>query len=768
MAAKLIIVKNTTGSGIDVAGEYIAASDQTIIDISRLNTWRTDPDVETLINAGDLVVNDGTNDLSAPLGLAFIHSDSSPHTLYVSPTGNDTYGDGGSSNPYRTIKHTLSEISSSGSTNRFMVIVAPGVYVEDNPLSVPTYVELFSLGSTSASLIQAANPGSNLIEVAGITSIKGFTLFSSDGNSLIYQNDASGFCSIADVTFSTCDHGISCLAGIISAYNLKVAANATIEHVIHLEAGAILTVDGFALVSDTITADAAFHSDGGDLSVSSFLVNSTSVTDGLLSENSGIVRLGNGLFIGVDNAIHANTSSNISMNAVSIIDTGTNDFLVDDSTVTFAITACEFNREKLSIPSELTTINAFYLNNEPDVSGLRVLGNVVGGRPEVGTEFAMGRGDAFTRGMIVLTTDDTATSTTDGGNITDVTDEATSYTASTFSFQGVEANHTILFGCDIDEDSDKLKFYSIHMKQTIAAVEITKKSFVFELWNGTAWEEFGVMATYQPLSYVYSKEIFIRSNQTEVINFGFDDTHTWAKKTIDGHNVYWVRVRIIDDLTTAPVFEQSKLGTSNCMVNQIGVVRLNGLARYRKTILATGNVFGESGGITYSNPLIGNTGAWDHSMKNNKFNEIGDALYLQFALPRGVDTSFPLDIVVYYQDTNGTASSDGTLRISALPMEVVGVLTADETGGSIPVARTLGDVSTTTADDAQIIDSTISLGNADIILTSSGNKVDISDAYAGDMVAVKIEYLDDGDADKDLIIWGVEISAVNWVLGDRV
>jgi len=72
-----LIIKNTTVSDIEVdsVGVAIPASGQLTIDRSNLNLWAaqdTITEITTAINAGDIVINDGTSDLAAPEGLKFL------------------------------------------------------------------------------------------------------------------------------------------------------------------------------------------------------------------------------------------------------------------------------------------------------------------------------------------------------------------------------------------------------------------------------------------------------------------------------------------------------------------------------------------------------------------------------------------------------------------------------------------------------------------------------------------------------------------------
>lgn len=71
------IVKNTTGSDIEVAaaGITLVASSSYTIDVSDYTLWASDAvidEITTAINAGDIVINDTVDDLSAARGLDYL------------------------------------------------------------------------------------------------------------------------------------------------------------------------------------------------------------------------------------------------------------------------------------------------------------------------------------------------------------------------------------------------------------------------------------------------------------------------------------------------------------------------------------------------------------------------------------------------------------------------------------------------------------------------------------------------------------------------
>jgi hypothetical protein len=424
------------------------------------------------------------------------------------------------------------------------------------------------------------------------------------------------------------------------------------------------------------------------------------------------------------------------------------------------------------ISSDSTHDFSFYNKKEGDF-GLAVWGELQVGHPQHGTESVFGEGDSYTNGMLVLTSDGTATSTTEGGNITDVSADAASPSGSTFTFQGTTANHCLYFGSTLGDTSDKVKHWGLKLTQTTAAVEITKRSFVIEYWDGAAWTETKVMATDSSDYARYANEVFIRANNSEHLRFGLDLNTTWIKKTIGGQNLYWTRIRVTNNLISAPVFEQAKISPSRFEANQDGTNSYHGNARFVQSRVVSGGPFGQSGSVASNDFPIG-TGAfpasWDHELPSSTLNMSSAAIYYQAGLLPGIDTSRPVFIDLTYLLEGGAGTNDADLICSFLPVEVQGVLEADPSGGLTPVARTLANTEVMTANAAQT-DSTSGLNvntSADVKLRSiQFGPFDVSSYYEGDMVFLRLELDDDGADNVNLSVMDIGIKGSKWTHGTR-
>jgi hypothetical protein len=380
------------------------------------------------------------------------------------------------------------------------------------------------------------------------------------------------------------------------------------------------------------------------------------------------------------------------------------------------------------------------------------------GFPERGSALYGGQGSPYGRGLYALTTDNTASPTSDGGNFVDITAEAQSLTSSTFTFQGTGAGHSILWCSQrLDVASVQLKHWGLRLIQTTAG---SGGTYVFEVSAaGTNWTTMGVMAYSEDEEYRYSNDVFIRPDSVEIIHWGLDDNSAWTNRTINGQAGYWARVRIATTVTTAPVFETLWLAASYFETNDRGQRTATGLARWRDTLVGVGNIWSEGGSIANSTSAVGSGGGltgWTHEIDNSSMNVANEALYFQFTLPRGIDTSYPLSLKFYYQYAQ-TGTND--FSVSMVPMEVAGNEIADPAGGIVPIPRTLADTDEKTANPG--VGYTLTCGGSSTtkIQATEFGPFPIEGFYEDDMVALRVQMV---NGNPDTIAWGISIEGVFW------
>jgi hypothetical protein len=673
-------------------------------------------------------------------------------TVIVSPRGGD----------FTSIKDAIDSIADASLSKPYAVVVYPGVYAED-PMALKQYVAVTGIANTPA-IIQANNNASPLITFAAHTTLENFTIYGPTGDASCYIAGGITGISIEDIIFVSGQTAVLCTGAGSEAL---VEQCKTLPGITN---GLLAQSSGRIDCSNILQyATNAFYADGGTIWVHNS--GGLGCTNGLYANNGGIIYPHNVTLESCTYGVRTgSTGTNfVEGNTVASRTAVTYGVYQEATGSKIWLTGSRFDLDKIRAANWADIEITFDSNVEGSDQAIATMSFSVG-VPEYGQETHLGRGAEYTRGMTVLTTDNTATNTTDGGNFIDVSAAAASPSGSTFSFQGTGANHTILISSSLSDGSDVLKHWGLWIKQTTAAVEITKRSFLFEIWDGAQWADVTVLAVKDPQLYRYANEVFIRGNDDEYVKYGIEQATTWAKKTINGLNRYWSRIRIMNALTTAPIFEQFKLMPSHLHVEIDGTLTFAGLARYRSTLSAAGNAFGESGGVVDTTMAVGSGGiptGWSHNIKSSLLNQNDDAIMYQYVLPRGIDTGQPVYLYLTLVPVNGTAGTV-TMIGSFLPAEVAFVLEADPTGGTTPVPRTVANTETVVAKAAQTSTKTFTSGSTTKQQQLVFGPFDVSNYYEGDTAYIRIELDDDGAGNADVLAIALELSGVMWTLGKRL
>ena len=269
------------------------------------------------------------------------------------------------------------------------------------------------------------------------------------------------------------------------------------------------------------TLAAAWDVTGGRFQGLDLNVGSPTVTDAL-RQSGGVVRVFTANWFNVTNAIHFTGNAVDCSVQNGEIDDVTLAVLVDPAlTLSGGVIRISANHQPLySFPPAALGADFAVTTFQRDATTLDAGFDLFGvplntGFPELGVESRLGQGPPYTTGLVSLSTDSTAGSTSDGGNLTDISAAASSRAGSSFAFQGSAANHTLLFCSQrFDSTGAKLKHWGLRMKQITGAVG---GSFVFEIWDGAAWVKAPVLATSAEQDYRYADQVFLRSSSEEDI-----------------------------------------------------------------------------------------------------------------------------------------------------------------------------------------------------------------------------------------------------------
>ena len=385
------------------------------------------------------------------------------------------------------------------------------------------------------------------------------------------------------------------------------------------------------------------------------------------------------------------------------------------------------------------------------------------GFPELGSGLDVGRGAPYSDGIHVITTDGTESmvgSVVTGGNQTDVTAEAASRSASTFSFQGLTVNHAIYIASRRTTPAGvALKHWGLLLNQVVARVG---GATVAEIWDGAAWVEVGTQSESEAEQYIYADQSFLRAASTESYRLGTTASTTQGLSSVNGHAAYHTRIRVTTQLTTAPTWERLRLTESSFAINGLGQSQARGLAAWRASLFGAGNMWGEGGGaqdytVVVGNSAVANDGlGWSHKNKKGRINNIGDFLNFNLMLPAGLATSHPLKFRLLVSSQTGATPVD--MRLSVLPTAVIGNLVADPAGGIVPIGRTAGATTAYNVDAAQVVDAPTITTVADTIQAVVFEGFDISPYYTDDVILIRVGFAAAPGINID--VWALSIEGV--------
>lgn len=690
--------------------------------------------------------------------------------------GNDASGTSGDPlHPFLTVGAALA-VATSGDE----VAVYPGTYVESG-LTLPAGVALKGVGGYQVTRIGDSTSLTNIFDVGNLSQIDGIAIDVPAGAGLSGV-EFSGFGPATFSIYNVQFHGDGGTGSGNGIY--KTGGGKIIGAEIRCDTGgldSVLRVDGGVVALESIHVppglgdiDVVARAEGtGRFQLADFNVGSPGVTDAIYCDGTSTT-----LVFGI-NTFNCDNSLHIASDGVTIsilggkMDQSQFAVLADPGLVgTNTVVRITANHQTTySFPPALLNsdfgLSFFREASDTNFSQQRTFGvDSVFGFPEKGSAIYAGQGSPYASGIKVVTSDATGV-----GGLVDVTADASSIAGSTITFQGTAAGHRIYFTTQRqDAAGNTIKHFGLRIAQAIAGVG---GSYEFKVWTGASWDTIGIEAISEEEEYRYANEVFLRASSLETVHYGLDDNFGWATTSVDGVTAYWACVEIATVPTTLPTFEYTWAVSSSLEVNKIGRRISTGLAKWKGTVSASGNVFGETGGVVLADVDVGSGGTptgWTHPMPNSRLNQIADAIYFQFALPEGICTAHPLELSVVYS-TTGTQpiTAAPELTLSVYTSEVAGNLVADPAGGIVPTPRTLANtdtLTTGTADfDAQnLIPSGTVLPATydDYAIEQAFGSFDASSYYEGDVLFVRAELTDDGTPNQDINIIALVVNGIKF------
>lgn len=142
------------------------------------------------------------------------------NVIYVSPQGESDY---------TTIKDAVSAANAMLPSIPSTVLVQPGTYIENNPITIGSTVSLLSVGGPLNTIVTAQNPTSRLFVQQVASGIRGFTMAGVTGNDAVYFDGSLGQASINECLILNSKTGVHVVngPGIYSCNRVAAMAKST-------------------------------------------------------------------------------------------------------------------------------------------------------------------------------------------------------------------------------------------------------------------------------------------------------------------------------------------------------------------------------------------------------------------------------------------------------------------------------------------------------------------------------------------------------------
>ena len=357
-------------------------------------------------------------------------------------------------------------------------------------------------------------------------------------------------------------------------------------------------------------------------------------------------------------------------------------------------------------------LNHMYEETKVGDEGVNIEGELHVGKYDDGKESVFGEGDSHTNGMVIL-------STTDSIAFTDNTSKAIDLGDTYETFNGTTTAGSIDYiGSDLPLCGIKLT--------TAVVPTVGGGSVAREYWNGSAWTVFTAMATKSDPPYTQRADNIGTVAESEQIRF--DNCDDQAQTNVNGVTKYWVRFRIVTDITAVGEVEQIKLHTNRLEINKDGFLENFGDSVYKKDLQINWFTTIQLTGFSPVNESIFFASGLGLSLTDNEFaNAATDGRGGFVVLPEGIDTSRGVDFEFYWTPLNNAA---GDVRFELLTYQT-------------QVGDTLSSANTPTT---TLFTETIAVNN-DNVLYKTVQNVDVEMLVPGEILAFGIKRLGNDAAD---------------------
>jgi hypothetical protein len=572
---------------------------------------------------------------------------------YLGTQSNEIYISKENQRHYSSIKAAL-EAHPQPNT---IFVVYPGVYVEQNPLILNQGCLLKAACTAQNTIIVAANPNADLIQLGRMTCITCVTLMGAYGTGsrgVYFDASRSGgigeFAAIFQCFIIDCNIGAEVdNKNALTMSDTLYCDKVLIRCVNHACAKGVYAHAGGFFVSTSsqvlgrpgklFSHGLSCVDPGSKISMTTSSIWFSGVA--MYLDNSAIFELvlfvcsycGVGLQVGPNGSQSSFTGSNVYIRYTQMYDVCIE---AASPLTTVDLRYGQLDSEKIHNPYHLK-LNLTYTASKYGKNFQSTLGDCQFGSVAEPSKVSLGQGQYIVDGVVMFAND-----TSESGVWFD-----NSIGANTFDnppvdlFQSPTTGQCVYIGSNYISGGMKLSLITPCASTPIEA-------FAYEYWNGSEWMALKVLQTYAspPYRTLSTRSVFSEADENFHLRFNITSTTPFADKTLNGATKKWIRIRLTQDISLVPVIQYIKLHTSSTIVNNDGFIEYTGDARVVKNLTLT--------------PLASPSQTVSLTPKLSKHAQcFPPALQTRIALDTvtlasNTDTSFPLKIIL---SVAGTTSS---------------------------------------------------------------------------------------------------------------
>jgi hypothetical protein len=570
----------------------------------------------------------------------------------------------------------VAAITDASASKIYKIQVRPGDYTT-TPVTLQPYIYINGVDK-AACRFTASSVSDTIFTLVGSSGIDGLTVIGATSGKGIDYTSSSGFAFANNVTEIDCQTGISFNGSGTAAMEIDgVSFNGTFTTGVDHNGGNLILRAPVVVGDSTLTTFISSDSSASILTLDRPLTFSANVVTGISFTNGarisgndfnvvgatdGIVISGTntqarisagGVFNCTNDAFRVdNTGTGIIVELKSVTLEGSSNLNVNILNVSTTLTGLVYTDSSLTKAVDGATIIIQISDDFEGDEGLKNLGELAVGSQLRPSEFIAGEGDShvFLKCYSEIST----------GGFTDRTTAAKSASGSTLTFDNNLANSAIYIANDLETTGgDHLVFHGVKVIIDTACV-CNYGDVVTEYWNGSAWTVFNSSTQLADAPHwKYRKEYFNRTGNYHIkFNPAILDDWTENDPMSTGTTRHWMRFRLTNTVTTAPIFQQFKISTNRSEINPDGSKEGHGYGRNIKKLNldASGPIEGnmQSQSIYVDN----NVGV---AFSNNRFTAVADIYGLSFELPEDCDTSIPI-IIAWKGKFSSAGSPQFTVR----------------------------------------------------------------------------------------------------------